>query len=66
MHSERAHDPKRAPEAASSPTRTAFFKRSSTGFIPRRSAIMLICVSQAKVICGLPSPRMAPPKGLLV
>jgi hypothetical protein len=54
------------PEIALSPGRERFSRRNSTASMPRRSAIMSVWHSAAKVNCGLPKPRKAPPNGLFV
>ena len=54
------------PPTQRSPGRIAFLRRSSSGSMPSFSAMSSILASLAKAVCGLPKPRNAPVRSLLV
>ena len=54
------------PVGRTDPVCRAFFRRSSTGSMPRAAASLSICPSWAKQTCTAPNPRIAPAGGLFV
>ena len=65
-HSSRPTAVSTCPVGPSSPSRTMFFSRSSSGSSPRASAMMSICDSTAKFACGPEGARNEPKLVLFV